>query len=349
MNRKKHKTEKALIAYFDILGYQEIVKTNYVPESILIERIELITKQVHESRKFSNRVSKWKVYSFSDNFAIVINSIEAGLVLDLKELVSVLILIQYEFLAVYGFFIRGSITSGNVYVGNKFIYGEGLIKAYEIENSIAIYPRIVVDLDLINDCFQHIHRIISKSVSLNGKMYDPKDVKISNLFQFYTKLVIGFLYNEGRVDSKQIDELLKKYEDDDLITLHKDFDDQYYIDCFQSLLFYYRHLDLYDGGESMQSSRYFNFINDEEEDSILDQYVQLFLYNLTGYIITFGKNDKLLKKYLWVCHKANNTLNKIGYCNLISKSFIFEVCDLDLNCVRSDDDILNMFIRDLPE
>lgn len=47
LTNNNHKQRKSLIAYFDILGYKEMIKTNYIPENILIGEIERITKDVY--------------------------------------------------------------------------------------------------------------------------------------------------------------------------------------------------------------------------------------------------------------------------------------------------------------
>lgn len=53
--------------------------------------------------------------------------------------------LQDQCLRKYGILLRGSIVEGSLYINDDFVYGSGLIKAYELENSEAIYPRIVID------------------------------------------------------------------------------------------------------------------------------------------------------------------------------------------------------------
>ena len=56
-----------------------------------------------------------------------------------------------------GLFVRGAITLGDFVIDEKFIYGEALVNAYELEHFCAIYPRIIVDRKLM-DFLQKEHK-----------------------------------------------------------------------------------------------------------------------------------------------------------------------------------------------
>ena len=49
-----------------------------------------------------------------------------------------------------GFFIRGGITKGKLIHKDNLVYGPALIEAYNLENKIAKYPRIILDHSLSN-------------------------------------------------------------------------------------------------------------------------------------------------------------------------------------------------------
>lgn len=316
-----------------------MIKTDFVPENILIGEIERITQDVYNTKRFSKEGrSNWNVYSFSDNFAIVIDCSDEGFVCELRQLIWVLTIIQCQFLSLYGILIRGSVVNGMVYMGEKFIYGEGLIKAYEIENSIAIFPRIVIDSQLINDCLQDIKKMFQKPVNLYGQIYNPESINEYNMLQLFPRLVFGLVYDSGEVESEKIDKWLSKEKDDDLIVICKDFDNEYYVDFFQ----YFMYLD-----------RYPQDFDDEEsaniEESIVDLYVQGFVFYISRYISTFGMDNKMLKKYLWICSKANIALNKVGYHNVLCKSNILKLCKLNLNNIYVDDNILKILIQEIPD
>jgi hypothetical protein len=43
-----------------------------------------------------------------------------------------------------GLLIRGGITIGKLYHSNGVVFGEGMVDAYRLESSVAIYPRVVI-------------------------------------------------------------------------------------------------------------------------------------------------------------------------------------------------------------
>jgi hypothetical protein len=47
--------------------------------------------------------------------------------------------------------IRGGIAQGSLYIGKHIVFGEALIKAYEIESKEAVYTRIVIEEEIIKE------------------------------------------------------------------------------------------------------------------------------------------------------------------------------------------------------
>ena len=82
---------------------------------------------------------------FSDNIVIAIakeddiqlNAITKTLIIELAAYIQVLAL-DYSLLT------RGSIVIDDFYIDDIFVYGKALTKAYALENTVAIYPRIIV-------------------------------------------------------------------------------------------------------------------------------------------------------------------------------------------------------------
>lgn len=50
-----------------------------------------------------------------------------------------------------------------------------------------------------------------------------------------------------------------------------------------------------------------------------------------------------------MCIKANNIINKVGYNNIFNKDNILELCKIDLRKEFKDDDILELFIQEIPD
>ncbi|GAB4212808.1 MAG: hypothetical protein OHK0013_35990 [Sandaracinaceae bacterium] len=52
-------------------------------------------------------------------------------------------------LAPQGVLIRGAITHGDVFTDGSTVFGPALVRAYELESGNAVYPRIIVDPELL--------------------------------------------------------------------------------------------------------------------------------------------------------------------------------------------------------
>ncbi len=59
------------------------------------------------------------------------------------RMISIVGLYQFSLLK-HGFFIRGGITAGQVYMDEDMVFGKGLLDAYETESKLALDPRVVL-------------------------------------------------------------------------------------------------------------------------------------------------------------------------------------------------------------
>ena len=60
-----------------------------------------------------------------------------------------LVQIQCELMARDGILIRGGLCIKECYVDEEFIFGPGLIQSYRLESEIAVFPRILIDDELV--------------------------------------------------------------------------------------------------------------------------------------------------------------------------------------------------------
>lgn len=135
--------EKYYIAYFDILGYKAFFEDK---ENDIMEFLKQIIKLADDVVNKSASIfwDKFEVKSFSDNFVILLNSKGLNEYQAVKSLSYLLAYMQLRFLEKYSVLIRGGITVGDIYIDNNIIFGEGLVKAVELESG-ANFPRIVID------------------------------------------------------------------------------------------------------------------------------------------------------------------------------------------------------------
>lgn len=159
--------KKSIIVYFDILGYKENIKKfgdkRYLLDiecairNVLIE-LKLLGKEwdvgecyIDERNEITRRYNSVEYRIFSDNIVIAVslfNEAEKNFRL-IRTIIPYVVRIQQNLINMYQTFIRGSMVIGDIYFSKNYVFGSGLIKAYEIENDIAIFPRIVLDEDCV--------------------------------------------------------------------------------------------------------------------------------------------------------------------------------------------------------
>lgn len=150
--KKSLKLSKYSIIYLDILGYRQQI--DYYGEQKFLEIIDEI---FHTTILFI-RVNQFlagdiQYRIFSDNIVICLENTRYDQ--QTLSFIWTAMLLQLYFL-VKGIFVRGAITHGQLYIDKEYIYGSGLVKAYELEDKYAIYPRIIVEENFYHDFPSHI-------------------------------------------------------------------------------------------------------------------------------------------------------------------------------------------------
>ena len=115
--------------------------------------------------------------------------------------------LQFELL------VRGAISFGDFYIDDVFVYGEALVKAYEMENQRAIYPRIIVDNGLLkNTHFTGKIKTVKENIvfkDADGEWYvnfiAPLVQKNDKALTFLSKLqtAISKMYAENQGDLRR--------------------------------------------------------------------------------------------------------------------------------------------------
>jgi hypothetical protein len=161
-----HGYEDRLIAYMDILGWQDAI-SRLKPEK-LVEALDLIHKQPRnfseDKRKrliefgkqpgvqINQGYLKNRAAAFSDNIAVSQPMSFGTRIFSIRR--TCLRLLQL------GFLTRGAVCVGRLYHEDNVIFGPALNRAHAIEQGEAIYPRIVCDdpvVEMLKDQpgFQH--------------------------------------------------------------------------------------------------------------------------------------------------------------------------------------------------
>lgn len=141
--------KKHIIIYIDLLGStQKII--NDTDEQAFVGIKHIYDNMI---KGMLNNVSKtWNIKTkvFSDNVIIgyEVEGDERGIAYNLNKMIRVAALFQFFAMACH-WPVRGGLTMGNLYIDDIFVWGKGLLRAYELENNIAVFPRIIIDKELL--------------------------------------------------------------------------------------------------------------------------------------------------------------------------------------------------------
>ena len=139
-----------IVAFLDFLGAEQKMRTPHESE-IFLTTIQKIYDSAMDVISLNNAFTKdiVKVQIFSDNIVLA-KEYEGDLTFQkCQDIFYICSTLQMCALAEKAP-LRGAITHGNFCKSKLFVYGEALVKAYEMESSIAIYPRIIVDKSIIS-------------------------------------------------------------------------------------------------------------------------------------------------------------------------------------------------------
>jgi len=146
--------QKAIVTFIDILGFRDLInKSEWGAVLKALNKIEESTSPVslNDEQETDDRA---QVVSFSDSIVRVRKieteaNINYPMGLLFQELIS-LVHAQGELID-FDIIIRGGVSIGEIFISENRVFGPGVIKAYDLENKYAKYPRIILDPELISE------------------------------------------------------------------------------------------------------------------------------------------------------------------------------------------------------
>lgn len=209
-NRKIPKLQNSIIVYFDILGYKEHLYKygndfylgiiNQVVEKVLGDinflkyEWNLSESYIDENNDLNIKFKEINYRIFSDNFvlAVSLSDEEEKNYKILRTIVSYVYKIQQELIIYYSIFIRGAIVCGKIFFSDNYIFGDGLVKAYSLENEMAVVPRIILDKEVLNIFNIRVDNIIREFY----KVTDEEVIEDIDGNYFINYLAIDYRYLE---------------------------------------------------------------------------------------------------------------------------------------------------------
>lgn len=132
------------IAYIDFLGTKD--KINKDTESQYLNRLYGMyetASNLCENIPFVKADIKVKV--FSDNVILAVPVTKAHPEDDIISLIQFAALFQSIAVVSHNWLVRGGITVGELFLDKLMVWGKGLIRAYDLESRLAVFPRIIAD------------------------------------------------------------------------------------------------------------------------------------------------------------------------------------------------------------
>ncbi len=151
---KIYKLKSHYILYIDLLGTKNNLTKD--KESEYIEKIKAIYNETDRRLKliykevYKNIKIKFKIFSDNVVFAIEKLGKEEDLQKSYKQDIIIELATYFQLLALEKEILtRGAITIGPFIMDKLMISGSGLVRAYELESKVAIFPRIIIDNEIV--------------------------------------------------------------------------------------------------------------------------------------------------------------------------------------------------------
>lgn len=149
-------TDEYIVAYLDLLGVTSRINSKMDHQQIAMNKLHnLYTFAVDLTREIQiagNEAIQFKI--FSDNIIIAkkLAGEKQNRLKDINCLLSCTA--QFQELAAsdsVGWMMRGGITIGQLFIDEVMVWGEALVKAYFLEDKVAVYPRVVIASSVFNE------------------------------------------------------------------------------------------------------------------------------------------------------------------------------------------------------
>lgn len=144
-------TEKYIVAYLDILGATNRIRESKIAQDDSLNLLYNLYKHTMSlaSENGIKKFSDIKFKIFSDNI-IIAKKVSDDINNDVLSLLGcVSNFLCSSVCDSVGWLVRGGVTIGDFYIDDMIVWGSALVRAYELEDKIAVYPRVVLDDNVV--------------------------------------------------------------------------------------------------------------------------------------------------------------------------------------------------------
>lgn len=143
-------------AFLDVLGFSDRIKESFREKrgDELLQEFHAILAKCIETLEEEALDSLLYFKSFTDNVILAHPSFSKDLESEFAFVLWALSQYQFE-MARHGFFIRGGLSIGPLFVDENSVYGLALLDAYSLESKTAVNPIVVLSDDVMKLVLQH--------------------------------------------------------------------------------------------------------------------------------------------------------------------------------------------------
>ena len=156
IDKYDRETSEYIVAYLDLLGVATRMNTDKEYQKISMNKLHnLYTSSIRLSKEIDiEGYNEIQFKIFSDNIIISkkLSKSPEKRIFDIKCVLNCVSHFACSSVGDgVGWLVRGGITIGELFIDNTMVWGNALLKAYDLENNIAIYPRIVIDSTMLHE------------------------------------------------------------------------------------------------------------------------------------------------------------------------------------------------------
>lgn len=176
--------DERFVAFIDLLGFRDVVNRMFTNEPQLFKTVLQVLELAKSFADTPDPENMRAITAFSDSVVVT-----SGGPFGTAGLFATVGVLAGEFLK-RGILCRGGIARGRMYHADGILFGEALVRAYDIERNVAKMPRIVIDDNvapavffLIDDQVPRVKRDRDGKLILNvfAHFWDRADIDSPNI------------------------------------------------------------------------------------------------------------------------------------------------------------------------
>lgn len=211
--------EPRFVCFMDILGFSAMVdeydqdsSSNILQklQAAFKEAMQVLTSQSLHLEESEIEYLEYRVFSDCICISLPYFDNEVNYTTNLMLLLTYVRGLQTS-LMTKGVFTRGGIAAGPYYMDENVLFSKAMIRAYNIENKEAIYPRIVLDKGIIEKLKNYLHSSLHVQSVLTLLVKDADNVVFLNPFNVLKNSIDQFKQSIAGVRTS----LSNVYDDDD--------------------------------------------------------------------------------------------------------------------------------------